>query len=147
MRILRNVQEQITERGVISVSPETKVFEVLETMEEHNIGSVLVIDGEELMGIYTERDYARHGELEGRTAKETLVKEVMTPAGEIISVTPHASLYDCASLMISNQIRHIVFMEEDKVVGIVSTRDLIEGLHEDVSRVVMDYFGFDLHRT
>jgi CBS domain-containing protein len=147
MRILRNVQEEITDRGVVSVTPDTTVLEVLRTMEEHNIGSVLVIEDEELMGIYTERDYARRGELQGRTAKDTLVEDVMTPAEEIISVTPHASLYDCASLMISNRIRHIVFMDGDKVVGIVSTRDLIEGLHQDVSRVVMDYFGFDLHRT
>lgn len=147
MRILRNLQEEIKERKVVSVTPDTTVHEALRVMEEDNIGSVLVIEGDDLAGIYTERDYARRGELEDRIAKETPIRDVMTPADQIISVTPHASLYDCASLMISNQIRHIVFMDGEKVVGIISERDIIAGLHEDISRVVMDYFGFDLTRT
>jgi CBS domain-containing protein len=147
MRILHNLQEDIKEREVVSVTPDTSVYEALQVMDEHNIGSVLVIEGDELAGIYTERDYARKGELQGRSAKETSVHAVMTPADQIISVTPLASLYDCASLMLNNKIRHVVFMDGGKVVGIISERDIIAGLHEDISRVVMDYFGFDLTRT
>jgi CBS domain-containing protein len=147
MRILRNLQEEIQQREVVSVAPETTVFEALQIMAEHDIGSVLVIEGEDLAGIYTERDYARKGEVQDRQAKSTPISEVMTPADQIISVTPHASLYDCASLMIGNKIRHVIFMDGDKVVGIVSERDIIAGLHEDISRVVMDYFGFDVTRT
>jgi CBS domain-containing protein len=148
MRIGRIIQKDLEERGIVSVRPDVSVYEALETMKANGIGSVLVMTNDHLEGIFTERDYAYEGELEGRVAKETLVAELMTPSSEIKSVPIDASLSTVAGLMIANNIRHVVYLKANgEVVGIISQRDIVAYLHEDLNRLAMDYFGYDPFRS
>lgn len=141
MQTVRNLLDNKELALPVFVSPDAPVYEALEKMVTQNIGSVLVMDGDRLVGIFTERDYAFKGEVAGRSAKAP-VKDVMTPKEKIIWVTPMAHLGDCAELMDHHNIRHIVVMTGDKVEGVISQRDLIRALNQDLGRLHLDHFGY-----
>ncbi len=106
-----------------SVSGTDVVLKALEMMAEEQIGAVLVTEGEKIIGIYTERDYVQRGELEGRKAESTLVKDVMT-AG-MYTVTMDTSAEQCMALMEAHHIRHLPVVENDQLIGMVSIRDVM----------------------
>lgn len=107
-----------------SVTPDTTVFNAIKLMAEKNVGAlpVLATDGR-LVGILTERDYTRKVALQGKSSKETPVREIITR--EIITVTPEYSVEDCMRLMTEHRVRHLPVVEGMKVVGIVSIGDLV----------------------
>jgi CBS domain-containing protein len=107
-----------------SVTPDTTVYDALDLMFQKNISALLVLDGEELVGIFTERDYARKVILQGRASKETLIREIMT--GDLITVTPNDSINDCMKLMSSRFIRHLPVLENGRVVGVISIGDVVK---------------------
>ncbi len=106
-----------------------KVIKALEVMANANIGAVLVTEGEKITGIFTERDYVRKGELMGRSAKTTAVKELMTE--KMVTVTTDTSMDECMALMKQYNIRHLPVVENDKLVGLVSMRDVVAVLMAD----------------
>jgi CBS domain-containing protein len=106
-----------------SIAPEATVFEAIKLMADKNIGSLLVMSGGRLMGVFTERDYTRKVALQGKKSKETQVREVLS--SKIISVTPHHTVEECMKLMTENRVRHLPVLENDKVTGIVSIGDLV----------------------
>jgi CBS domain-containing protein len=106
-----------------SVPPETTVFEAIKLMADKNIGAVLVLSGGKLSGVFTERDYTRKVILQGKTSKETRVREICS--AEVISVGLHHSVEDCMKLMTEHRVRHLPVVEEGKVVGLVSIGDLV----------------------
>jgi CBS domain-containing protein len=106
-----------------AVQADDTVLKALRLMAEARIGAVLVIDAGKIVGIFTERDYALKGELEGRTAKDTLVREVMTE--EMYTVTTDTSADHCMALMMEHGIRHLPVVENGKLLGIISMRDVI----------------------
>ncbi len=106
-----------------SIAPEATVFEAIKLMAEKNIGSVLVMSGGKLTGIFTERDYTRKIALHGKNSKETRVWEIMPT--EIISVTPDDSVEECMRLMTEHRVRHLPVVEGVNVVGIISIGDLV----------------------
>jgi CBS domain-containing protein len=106
-----------------SIAPELTVFEAIKLMADKNIGSLLVMSGGRLMGVFTERDYTRKVALQGKKSKETQVREVLS--SKIISVTPHHTVEECMKLMTENRVRHLPVLENDKVTGIVSIGDLV----------------------
>jgi CBS domain-containing protein len=106
-----------------SVPPETTVFEAIKLMAEKNIGALLVMSGGRLGGVFTERDYTRKVALQGKSSKETRVREVV--ASEIISVGPQDSIEECMRLMTEHRTRHLPVVEGEKVVGLVSIGDLV----------------------
>lgn len=106
-----------------SVSGDDMVLQALKVMAEEHIGAVLVTEGDKIIGIYTERDYVQKGELEGRKAESTPVREVMT-AG-MYTVTTDTSVEQCMALMETHHIRHLPVVENDQLVGIVSIRDVM----------------------
>ena len=106
-----------------SIPPEATVFEAIKLMADKNIGSLLVISEGKLVGLFTERDYARKIALHGKSSKETRVREIFT--GVVITVKPHDSVEDCMKLMTEHRVRHLPVLDKEKVVGIVSIGDLV----------------------
>jgi CBS domain-containing protein len=110
------------------------VFDTVRKLVEHNVSAVLVLDGQKLLGIVTERDIAKHVALEGRTAKDTVAGEIMTRT--VIYVRPEQTIEECMALMTERRIRHLPVMEGDELVGIVSIRDLVGALVSEKQFVI-----------
>ncbi len=106
-----------------SIAPEATVFEAIKLMAEKNIGSLLVMSGDKLAGVFTERDYTRNVALQGKSSKDTRVREIIS--SQIVSVTPNHSIEDCMKLMTEHRVRHLPVLEGEKVVGLVSIGDLV----------------------
>lgn len=110
---------------VLSIDAEATVFDAIKRMVHANVGALLVMDAGKVAGVVTERDYLRRVTLEGRTEKETLVREIMT--APLVYVTPETSVEECMAVMTERRIRHLpVFAEGRELVGIVSIGDLVK---------------------
>ncbi len=113
------------QRPLVVVSPNDSVFHALTLMAQHNVGALMVLNGEQLVGIFSERDYARKVILHGKSSKETLVSEIMSD--KVAYVTPGTTLDECMALMTEKHFRHLPVREEDgTVVGIISIGDLVK---------------------
>ncbi|WP_157314325.1 CBS domain-containing protein [Chitinibacter sp. GC72] len=123
MKTARQLLGDKAEQRIISVSPNSTVYQALQIMADHNIGAILVMDGETLTGIFSERDYARKVVLMGKTSAGTPISEIMTH--KLLCVPPNASVDDCLGLMTEKRIRHLPVMDGEKVVGILSIGDLV----------------------
>jgi CBS domain-containing protein len=110
-------------RTVWSVTPNQTVFETLALMAERNVGALVVIEGERLVGIVSERDYARKVALFGKNSRTTLVREILTPT--VHTVGPDSSISECLELMTDKRTRHLPVLDGGRVVGIVSIGDLV----------------------
>jgi CBS domain-containing protein len=113
-----------SQNKVLAIAPEHTVFEALEIMAQHDIGALLVCVEEHLLGILSERDYARKCALLGHTSKETKVEEIMTSPA--LSVSTRHTVDDCLALMTEHHFRHLPVVEHDRVVGLVSIGDLVK---------------------
>jgi CBS domain-containing protein len=109
---------------IISVSPQTTVIEALRIMAESNIGSVLVINEEEYVGLVTERDYSRKVVLKGKSSSDTIVADIMTK--DLPAVSPNDTIEHCMQLLTGNNIRYLPVFENDKIAGIVSINDVVK---------------------
>lgn len=110
-------------RPLISVAPETPVFDALKVMADENIGSVSVMDGEQFLGIMTERDYSRKVILKNKHSNDTQIKEIMST--DLPRVAPETSIGECMELMNDKNIRYLPVFENDKIAGIISISDVI----------------------
>lgn len=113
---------------IYSVTGEVNVYEAIKLMEEKNIGSLLVMEGEKLTGILSERDYARKIVLKGKSSRTTMVKEIMTE--HVITVAPEDQIEKCMELMSEKHIRHLPIVEGDKVMGMISIGDVVNAIIE-----------------
>ncbi|AXS79040.1 CBS domain-containing protein [Dechloromonas sp. HYN0024] len=112
-------------RPLAVVAPSDTVYHALTVMAKHEVGALLVLDGEQLVGIFSERDYARKIILQGKTSKETQVSEIMSD--KVAYVTPSVSLDECMALMTEKHFRHLpVLDDENNVLGIISIGDLVK---------------------
>lgn len=110
-------------RALWSVGPDDLVFDAIKLMAAKNIGALLVLSGDNLLGVFTERDYTRKIALAGKSSHDTRVREVMT--GRVISVAPEDSVEGCMKLMTDHRVRHLPVVDAGKVTGIVSIGDLV----------------------
>lgn len=113
-------------KAVHSIGPQSTVYEVVKAMAEHGIGALLVVEGERIVGIVTERDYARKIVLAGRTSKETPVADIMTR--DVLFVSPQQTTEECMALMTENRVRHLPVLDKGQLVGLVSIGDLVKDI-------------------
>ena len=111
-------------RDVWTVSSDSTVYDALQKMADKNVGALMVVDGENLVGVFSERDYARKVILHGKASKDTLVKEIMS--SEVFWVGPDQSIGRCMELMTEKRIRHIPVLEEGRLVGVISIGDVVK---------------------
>ena len=109
-------------------------------MAREDISSVLVCEGDELKGIFTERDYARKVILRGRNSRDTVIRELMT--SNLITVTPEQTIADCMTLMTERHIRHLPVMEGGKVIGLVSIGDVVKSIISDHETTIQQLAGY-----
>ncbi len=110
-------------RDVWSVPPETTVFDAITLLAEKNIGTLLVMDGDRLLGMFSERDYTRKIILKGRSSRDTRVGEVVSTP--LVTVSPQHTVEECMRLMTDHRVRHLAVLEAGQVAGIVSIGDLV----------------------
>jgi CBS domain-containing protein len=111
-------------KGVVSIAPDENVLEALKLMADHDIGALVVLDGEKLVGILSERDYARKIVLLGKSSRDTLVREIMTH--RVLCVSPSQMVDECMELMTQKRCRHLPVIEDKHVIGILSIGDLVK---------------------
>jgi len=113
-------------RQVFTIGPEESVLEAVRRMVDHHVGSLLVTEDDQICGIITERDYLGQIVLQGRTSRETSVREIMTGADAIVFVEPEASVEECMALMTQARVRHLPVMQRGTLAGLVSIGDLVK---------------------
>jgi CBS domain-containing protein len=125
---MTTVKHILDEKGhsVWTVSPQAKVIAALKVMAKKNIGALVVTHRSKLVGIITERDYARKVVLKGRTSPETPVKDIMTR--NVYYVAPDTSAQECMAVMTKNRIRHLPVIDKEKLVGIISIGDIVRSV-------------------
>ncbi len=133
---MRPIHELLKNRdaNVYSLTTQMSVFEALQQLANHNVGAMMVIDQGKLVGVFSERDYTRKIALAGRSSKDTRVSEIMT--ANVITVSPQTRTRECMSLMRNKKIRHLPVVEGDKVLGMISIRDIMNDIIADHEQTI-----------
>lgn len=139
---MKTVKDILRIKGhdVWSTTPDATVYQALQTMAEKNVGALVVLGADTVVGIISERDYARKVILHGRSSREIRVSEIMT--SEVYYVRPDQNIEDCMALMTDKRVRHLPALENDQLVGVVSIGDVVKALiaqHESTIRHLEDY--------
>jgi CBS domain-containing protein len=128
---VKTVREMLLKKGnkIHSISPNQKIFEALQLMADKDVGALLVLDGESIVGIISERDYARKVALEGKSSKECLVSEIMS--SNVIYVEVDSTTDQCMALMINKKVRHLPVYDKGKLVGVISIGDVVNAVIDE----------------
>lgn len=124
---MKTLRQVLAGKGgpLVTVSPDDRVFHALQLMSDANVGALLVLDGEQLVGIFSERDYARKVILFGKASKDTLVREIMSD--KVLYVTPDRTVDECMAIMTEKHFRHLPVLDDDgKVLGVISIGDVVK---------------------
>jgi CBS domain-containing protein len=113
-------------QSVWSVTPDSSVYDAIKLMAEKGIGALMIIDGEKVVGILSERDYARKVILQGRASRTTQAREIMTT--HVLYAQPEQNIEECMALMTDKRIRHLPVYEEGRLVGVISIGDLVKSI-------------------
>jgi CBS domain-containing protein len=130
-------------RQIFSIEPESPVLEAIRLMAEHHIGALLVMKGNELRGIVSERDYARKVILHGKSSADTPVSEIMS--SPVVTVSATQTVQDCMQLMTDRRVRHLPVVEGGRVMGMVSIGDLVKAVIEDQQQTIEQLESY-IHR-
>ena len=125
---MKTVREILAGKGraIWSIQPDATVFEALQAMAEKDVGALVVLDGETVAGVLSERDYARKVILHGRSSKELKVKEIMS--SRVYFVKPEQNIEDCMALFTNKRVRHLPVLENDKLTGVISIGDVVKAV-------------------
>lgn len=131
-----NVAAVLAHKGheVCTIDPEVTILDALETMAAHNVGALVVVEGKRVVGLISEREYARGVELNGRSARDTRVRALMLTA--LPRVSPQTSIAVCMGLMTEHRVRHLPVMSGDQLVGLVSIGDLVAAVIRDQASLI-----------
>lgn len=123
---MKTVRQVLETKGstIYSVSPESLVYDALLLMAEHHIGALVVMQRDKMVGIFSERDYAREVVIKGKTSKTTTVDDIMSV--QLITVSPDDTVDHCMNLMSGKRIRHLPVLENDQLIGLLSIGDLVK---------------------
>jgi CBS domain-containing protein len=127
---------------LLSISPDASVLDALKLMAEREVGALVVLEGEKLAGIFSERDYARKVILHGKSSKDTPVSEIMTH--KVVCVRPDQSVEDCMALMTDKRIRHLPVLQNEKVIGVISIGDVVKEVISE-QRFVIEQLEHYIH--
>lgn len=139
---MNKVQQLLKKKGehVWSISKESSVEDSLRLMAEKNVGALVILDKGELVGIFTERDYARKVGLDRKNSVDTSIEEVMTK--ELITIDPNKSVKECMVIMTDNHIRHLPVIENGQLVGMISVGDVVKDMIEELEFHVEQLTGY-----
>jgi CBS domain-containing protein len=135
---MRRVKDILAVKGsdIWSIGPNATVFDAIRVLAEKRIGALLVLNGDALVGVISERDYTRNVVLKNKSSRDTLVREIMTH--KVITVGPNEDVHACMTLMTSRRIRHAPVIDDDGLVGVVSIGDLVRAVIEDQQSTIVD---------
>lgn len=137
---VQQILDRKLKNEILAVAPDTTVYNALEELERHNIGALLVMDGDRLVGIFSERDYARRGILKGKPSRESLVKDLMT--SPVITVPPQARIEECLSIMTEKHFRHLPVVAGEQVLGMISSSDIFRAILTQYQNLVSSLEGY-----
>lgn len=128
---MTKIRQLLADKGetVLSLSPDASVLDAIKMMADNDIGSLVVLDGSRLVGIFTERLYAREVILKGRSSPNTAIRDVM--AAEVVCIGPDHTVEECMALMTKHRIRHLPVLEDGQLKGIISIGDLVKSIIAD----------------
>jgi len=128
---MKTLQNVLATKGdeIFSIGPAASVFDALEEMAKREVGALIVLDDGQVVGIFSERDYARKIILVGKSSRETPVSEIMT--SRVVFARPDLTLEECLALMTDKRIRHLPVMQNDELIGVVSIGDLVKGIIDE----------------
>ena len=129
--------------GIVAIAPEATVLDAVRLLAEKNVGAVLVMDGPRLVGLFSERDFARKVDLKGKSSANTPVSEVMTR--EVVFVSPTHTNEDCMALMTDKRVRHLPVVANDRVVGLLSIGDLVKDIISEQQFIISQLESY-IHR-
>jgi CBS domain-containing protein len=133
---MASVKQVLQTKGhdIWSVGPEVSVYDAIAEMAQKGVGALVVLEGESLVGVVSERDYARKVVLQGRSSKNTKIRDIMTT--RVVYARPDQSVEDCMAMMTEKRIRHLPVMDGDKLVGVLSIGDLVKSIMEEQKHVI-----------
>ncbi|MGW8302242.1 MAG: CBS domain-containing protein [Desulfobacterales bacterium] len=133
---MRSVKDILQEKGtqVYSISPDAKVYEALQMMADKNVGALMVMEGDTVAGLISERDYARKIVLKGKFSKDVPVHEIMT--ADVIRISPDVDVEECMELMTDKRVRHLPVFKNDRLIGIISIGDIVKAIIEHKEEII-----------
>lgn len=135
---MRRVKEILSVKGgdIWFIDPDSSVYDAIHLLAEKEIGALLVIDGDDLVGVISERDYARQIILKGKSSRETKVGDIMT--SDVVTVGPDEDIGGCMSLMTEKRIRHIPVLRDGRLIGVLSIGDLVRAVIAEQQSTIVD---------
>jgi CBS domain-containing protein len=142
---MTRVSDLLKHKGqhIWSLPPDATVYEAIDQMAQKSVGALLVMEGERLVGIVSERDYARKVILKGKASHETQVREIMSRP--VICVRPESTIEETMALMTEKRVRHLPVAVEDKVVGVISIGDVVRGIIDDKEFYIQQLTNYIAH--
>jgi CBS domain-containing protein len=139
---MKTARDLLREKGtqIYSTSPAATVYDALQQMAEKNIGALIVLEGDRMVGLISERDYARKVILKNKFSRETAVAEIMSR--DVVTVSPDKNLEECMELITNHRVRHLPVLEDDRVIGIISIGDIVKGIidHKEFVIEQLEYY-------
>jgi CBS domain-containing protein len=139
---MKTVRDLLREKGtqIYSTTPDDTVYDALQLMADKNIGALIVFEGDRMVGLISERDYARTLGLKNKFSRETAVAEIMSR--DVVTVSPDRNLEECMEVITARRVRHLPVVEDDQVLGIISIGDIVKGIIEHKEFVIeqLEYY-------